>query len=260
VAQPLLFTVAFRKKMAQLSQSDRREWLASIAVRYRRSPTSGLEQELREVARGCRLPLRDAIQGQLGPFDPAHLDALVEVPRDRFVRPEDLERSSDDTPLPLDDAGLATISAPHAYLLSFRLLELTQGDVLVELGTGSGYGAALAANIVGASGRVRTFEIDEALVRWAERDLAGSPTVEVRHRDAIVSADDWEGAGKIVTTFAIDAIPKAWLDALPEGGRLVAPVGASEGDQRLVVVRRERGRVVERDAGAVRYVRNRSSR
>jgi protein-L-isoaspartate(D-aspartate) O-methyltransferase len=260
VAQPLLFTVAFRKKMAQLAQRDRKEWLASVAQRWRDHPSAQLEQELGEVARGCRLPLRDSIQRQLGPFDPVYLDALVEMPRERFVRPADLERSAEDAPLPLDDTGLATISAPHAYLLSFRLLELTGGDRLVELGSGSGYGAALASFIVGLAGSVRSFEIDEALFARARSNVADRPNVEVLLRDAMVSMEGWQGAAKVVATFALDALPQSWVDALPEGGRLVAPVGAREGDQRLVLARREGGRVVETDHGAVRYVQNRSRR
>lgn len=258
--QPLLFTVEFRRKMAQLSQRDRQEWLSSLAARLRCDPSPTLLQELCEVARGCRLPLVDAIQTHLGPFDPLHLRAILEVPRERFVRAEDVERSAEDVPLPLDDEGLATISAPHAYLLSFRLLELAPGDSVVELGTGSGYGAALAAFIVGSEGRVATFEIDETLVRWAERTLSDRPTVAGYHADAVTSASGWGGASKVVVTFAVEGLPEAWVAALPEGGSLVAPVGGRDRDQRLVLVRREARGIVETDHGAVRYVKNRSTR
>jgi protein-L-isoaspartate(D-aspartate) O-methyltransferase len=258
---PLLFTVGFRKKMAELPQRERQEWLTSLASRLRRDPASPLlAQELREVARGCRLPLVESIQKQLGPFEPLLLQALLEVPRERFVRDEDLERSAEDTPLPLDDEGLATISAPHAYMLSFRLLELGPGDVVVELGTGSGYGAALAAFLVGPKGRVLTFEIDPALARWAERSLAGNPNVMVVQGDAVTSAAYWQGAQRVVVTFAVDALPAEWVAALPEGGRLVAPVGPRTRDQRLVLVRKENGHLLETEHGAVRYVKNRSTR
>ena len=71
-----------------------------------------------------RAALVDKVERELGPFDPRHLDALLRVPRERFVRPGDEERSAEDVPLALDDDGRATISAPHAYLLSFRLTEL----------------------------------------------------------------------------------------------------------------------------------------
>ena len=258
--QPLLFTVEFRRKMAQLSQRDRQEWLSSLAARLRCDPSPVLLQELREVARGCRLPLVDAIQRHLGPFDALHLRAILEVPRERFVRAEDVERSAEDVPLPLDDEGLATISAPHAYLLSFRLLELAPGDSLVELGTGSGYGAALSAFIVGPEGGVATFEIDETLARWAEHTLSDQHGVARHRADAVTSAPHWGGAGKVVVTFAVETLPEAWVAALPEGGRLVAPVGGRDRDQRLVLVRREGGAVTSTDHGAVRYVKNRSTR
>jgi protein-L-isoaspartate(D-aspartate) O-methyltransferase len=264
--QPLLFTVEFRRKMAQLPQRDRQEWLASLAARQRSDPSTRLAEELREVARGCRLALVEAIEKHLGPFDALHLTAILEVPRERFVRPEDVERSAEDVPLALDDRGLATISAPHAYLLTFRLLELAPGDSFVELGTGSGYGAALAAFITGAGsvpgtpGHVATFEIDLTLVRWAERLLADQPSVVVHHHDAVTSAPRWGDGRKVAVTFAVEALPEAWLAAVPEGGRLVAPVGARDVEQRLVLFRRERGRLVETDHGAVRYVKNRSSR
>jgi protein-L-isoaspartate(D-aspartate) O-methyltransferase len=261
VAQPLLFTIEFRRKMAELSLQERMEWLASLARRLRSGEDQpSLVQELREVARGCRLPLAESVKKQLGPFDALHLRALVEVPRERFVREEDLERSAEDVPLPLDEQGLATISAPHAYLLSFRLLELGPGDALVELGTGSGYGSALAAYIVGATGRVITFEIDGGLARWAAKNLEDERNVQVVHGDAVTSAREWGGAKKIVVTFAVAEPPAGWIDAIPEGGRLVAPVGSREKDQKLVLLRREKGKIVRTEHGAVRYVQNRSGK
>ncbi len=260
---PVLFTVAFRRKMAELRLDQRREWLVSLAERFeaggsRRDPV--LAQELREVARGCRLSLVDAVAKQLGPFDPRHLSALLEVPRERFVRPRDIEQSADDLPLPLDAEGLATISAPHAYLLSYRLLGLGLGDHLVELGTGSGYGAALAAFIVGPEGRVLSFEIDLDLASWARNTLCEEPNIEVVHADAVDSALLWRNTAKVAVTFAVETLPEPWLDALPEAGTLVAPVGAPERDQRLVLVTKRRGRIVQTDHGAVRYVKNRSTK
>jgi len=262
--QPLLFTVAFRRKMAQLSQTERQEWLVSLAQQLRTGGgpkgASVLRQEMREVARGCRLGLAESIDRNLGPFDQRYLTALLEVPRERFVRPEDIERSADDTPLPLDSEGLATISAPHAYLLSFRLLGLAPGDSLVELGAGSGYGASLAAFVVGTAGSVLTFEIDETLAAWAARNVSSEPNVGVVHADAMTSSPVWGKAKKIVAMFAVDSLPPAWVEALPEGGRLVAPVGPRDRDQRLVLVVRQNGRTVETEHGAVRYVKNRSGR
>jgi protein-L-isoaspartate(D-aspartate) O-methyltransferase len=257
---PVLFTVEFRRKMAGLTPRQRQDWLTSLA-----SVPGGLDpsdtprvQELREVARGCRLSLVESVSRRLGPFDERHLRALLEVPREQFVRVEDIEQSAADTPLPLDSTGLATISAPHAYLLSFRLLGVAPGDALVELGAGSGYGAALAAFIVGAGGSVTTFEIDPVLAARAADTLLDQPNVTVVEGDAVTNSDQWCGASRVVVTFAIDAWPRPWLDALPEGGRLVAPLG--RGDQRLVLAEKRGGRILETDHGAVRYVRNRSAR
>ncbi len=258
-APPPLFSVALRKKVAALSAEERRAWLASLAERFRSAPEApAVLEELREVARGCRMPLVKSIEQQLGPFDARYLEAVLEVPRERFVPAEDIERSADDVPLALDVEGLATISAPHAYLLSFRLLELAGGDQLVELGTGSGYGAALAAFVVAPEGCVHSIEIDARLSALAARALAREPAVTLATGDAMASAAAPGSAQKVVVTFAVESLPRAWLDALAEGGRLVAPVGPNEREQRLVLVRRDRGRCVESVHGAVRYVRNRS--
>lgn len=255
---PVLFTVAFRREMARLPAAQRQEWLSALASKMARTERGGQPLELGEVARGCRLSLVEAVAKQMGPFDERHLSALLEVPRERFVRPQDVALSADDTPLPLDTTGLATISAPHAYLLSFRVLRLAPGDSLVELGTGSGYGAALAAWIVGPTGHVLTIEIDPSLARWARDTLRSEANVLVVDGDAVSSTPLWHDAKKIVVTFAIESLPSTWLEALPDGGKLVAPVGKTE--QRLVLVERRRGVLVETDHGAVRYVKNRSTR
>ena len=202
--------------------------------------------------------LAASIEASMGPFEPLYLQAIRVVPRERFVRAADIARSSEDVPLPLDDTGLATVSAPHAYLLSFRLLALAPTDRLVELGSGSGYGAALASFIVGARGHVLTIEIDPTLVERARSLLADHPGVDVVHGDAVLSTPLWTGGvRKVVCTFAVHEIPHAWLEALPDGGVLVAPVGAQEA-QELLRVQREGDALKITRHGGVRYVANRS--
>jgi protein-L-isoaspartate(D-aspartate) O-methyltransferase len=271
VLSPLSFTPELRKKLSELPRASRREWLESIVRELERTmsttppphgarPQAELFAELAEVSRACRAVMVRDIEHQHGPFAPSHLRALVDVSRERFVRFADLARSSDDTPLPLDDDGQATISAPHAYVLSFRLLELGPGDSLLELGSGSGYGAALASTIVGGDGSVVTVEIDARLYDWASARLRDQPSVQVLHGDAVTAAANIVpgAAKKIVVTFAVERIPDTWLAMIPEGGRLVAPVGPRGGDQRLVLVQRVHGQLVTSDHGAVRYVQNRS--
>jgi protein-L-isoaspartate(D-aspartate) O-methyltransferase len=216
--------------------------------------------EFTALARACRAELASAVDAQLGPFHPLHLEALREVPRERFVRPGDQERSAEDVPLPLDDEGLATISAPHAYLLSFRLLDLAPGDRLVELGSGSGYGAALGAYIVGPQGRVLTLEIDAELHERAYALLAGLPSVTALHADAVRSTELWGDGNRIVCTFAVERLPEAWLAAIPDGGILVAPVAARDRDQLLTRVVRRGPELMITEHGGVRYVKNRSPR
>jgi protein-L-isoaspartate(D-aspartate) O-methyltransferase len=203
--------------------------------------------------------LAATIEASMGPFEPLYLQAIRAVPRERFVREADIARSSEDVPLPLDDTGLATVSAPHAYLLSFRLLGLAPANRLVELGSGSGYGAALASFIVGPRGRILTIEIDPILADRARALLADDPSVEVVQGDAVTSTAFWRGGGaaKVVCTFAVAELPHSWLEALPEGGILVAPVGAREA-QELVRVQREGDSFKITRHGGVRYVTNRS--
>ncbi|HEY2516546.1 MAG TPA: hypothetical protein VGI39_37005 [Polyangiaceae bacterium] len=219
-----------------------------------RAPHESSDLELQRRA------LVASIEESLGPFDPLHLEAIRVVPRERFVRAANVSQSAEDIPLPLDDEGLATISAPHAYLLSFRLLALAPGDRLVELGSGTGYGAALASFIIGPRGHVTTVEIDAELAAQARLLLGRLSNVTAVHGDAVASTPMWRDSKKVVCTFAIDDVPSAWLDALPDGGLIVAPVGHERrsGNQELVRVQREGDSLHYTSHGGVRYVRNRS--
>jgi protein-L-isoaspartate(D-aspartate) O-methyltransferase len=127
---------------------------------------------------------------------------------------------------------------------------------VAELGTGSGYGAALASQVVSPSGSVSSIEIDETLARRATHLLSGYPNVKVASGDASEMLAWWKDFQRITITFAVDTIPNSWLDAIPEGGRMVAPVGREQG-QRLMRIDRLGGELVWSDHGAVRYVRNR---
>ena len=243
-----------RERLSQLGQ-----W---YAARPRGTSPEELEalitadHDLERVARTARIDLVVEVDRRAGPFEPRLLSALLDVPRERFVRPVDVGESSLDTPLLLDDEGLATISAPHAYLLSFRVLDLRPGHRLAELGTGSGYGAALASQVVGPSGSVLSIEIDETLAARARRLLSGYSNVKVACGDAGEMLVGWHGFDRVTVTFAVNEIPAPWLAAIPEGGRMVAPVGRDSG-QRLLRVDRVDGDLVWSDHGAVRYVRNR---
>jgi protein-L-isoaspartate(D-aspartate) O-methyltransferase len=199
---------------------------------------------LAQAAFGARSGLIHEVPRRLGPLLPEpllprYLDALIRVPRERFVLPEDIALSADDAPLPLDREGLATVSAPHAYLLTYALLQLSEGDHLLELGTGTGYGAAIAGEIVGPSGRVDSIEIDPDLAARAQRlqgllPDSGPRRITLHQGDACALAPGLLWALpeprppiKVAVTFALHAVPSALIAALPEGARLVAPVAWS---------------------------------
>jgi protein-L-isoaspartate(D-aspartate) O-methyltransferase len=207
---------------------------------------------------------------------PRYTDALLRAPRERFVLPEDIALSADDTPLPLDREGLATVSAPHAYLLTYDLLELDEGDHLLELGTGTGYGAAVAQEIIGPDGRIVSLEIDPQLSARARRliglldDDAAPGGITLFQGDAhliapplLRSIPEPRPPIKIAVTYALSAVPEELLAVLPEGGRLVAPVASSLdpslnlGEQQLLRWEKRAGEVLTSAHGAVRYVTER---
>jgi protein-L-isoaspartate(D-aspartate) O-methyltransferase len=260
--------------------------LAVAAARYARGPRWGpvppevdaaiaADRDLASAARHARETLCATLAQRMSDLPDSYLLAVLEVPRERFVLPADLAQSADDAPLPLDPAGNATVSAPHAYLLTYGLLGLRSGDRLVELGTGTGYGAALARKIVGPSGSVTTVEIDPVLSDRARRllgvDADGMVAADERNAAARVLCGDARRLApeliaevrgrppKVAVTYALTVLPPAFESALPEGGRMVAPVGLTEEQQELVRIERRATVLWQTSHGAVRYVLERGN-
>jgi protein-L-isoaspartate(D-aspartate) O-methyltransferase len=203
-------------------------------------PADRLDPELAEIARMRREEI------VLFPCSERVRNALLAVPRERFVRAEDVADSAEDRALALSDDGRSTISALHAYAMAFDALDLSEGDDLVELGSGSGYGVAIARHVVGPKGSVRGFEIVPELAEWANVRCADAHDVTL-----------WKGATKVSVGFALDSIPRAWIDALAPRGKIVAPVGSP---QTLTLFEKlEDGNVRTSPVGPVRYVRDRAS-
>jgi protein-L-isoaspartate(D-aspartate) O-methyltransferase len=182
--------------------------------------------------------------------------ALSVVPRERFVRVEDIAASSRDQPFNLSDDGGSTVSAMHAYAMAYRALDLGPGDAMVDLGGGTGYGAALAAEIVGPSGSVLTVEVVDALAERARDLLSDRGRVRVVVGDAHETSH-WEGACKVYCGFALSAVPRSWVDALAEGGALVAPVQTGTG-QTLTRFEKVNGELRQKPIARVAYVPDRS--
>lgn len=184
-------------------------------------------------------------------------EALEAVPREDFVPLDAVAQSVRDVALPLDATGGASVSAMHAYARSYELLGARPGDAVLDLGCGTGYGAALLARLVGPSGRVYGVELDPRLAELARDNVAPLGNVTVVAGDASDPAA-WPVArpARVTVGFALEEVPLAWADALAPGAVVVAPVVDGDG-QRLVRVTFLPTPVVER-FDAVRYVPQRA--
>jgi protein-L-isoaspartate(D-aspartate) O-methyltransferase len=185
-----------------------------------------------------------------GVRDPAVLAALRAVPRHEFVSPEYLDLAYADRPLPI---GLGqTISQPYIVAYMTEALEAGPDDRALEVGTGSGYQAAVLAEI---AARVVTLEISPILARRAARTLR-----ELGYRSvAVVAADGRRGLPRaapfdaILLAAASNGVPQALVGQLAEGGRMVGPVG--EGLDQVLRRWRRRGTALEvEDLIPVRFV------
>lgn len=161
------------------------------------------------------------------------LQAMLAVPRHRFVPREAWDMAYADTPLPIGDDQ--TISQPYIVALMSELLEIEPGDRVLEIGTGSGYQAAVLA-AMGA--KVFTIEIVEKLGRRAEKvlDSLKYDEVTVRIGDGYLGWPEEAPFDAVIVTAAPDHVPQPLLEQLAPGGHLVIPVG--RGIQKLEVYSR----------------------
>ncbi len=186
-----------------------------------------------------------------GVTDPSVLDAMADVPRERFV-PEDLERSAyDDRALPI--ASGQTISQPYIVALMAEAAEVRPGDRVLEVGTGSGYGAAILGRL---GAEVWTIERHAPLAGTAAVVLSqmGFDRVHVIEGDGTLGHPEAAPYDAIVVTAAGPVVPPPLLEQLAEGGRLVMPVGLIEEGQDLIRFRRTGERFGREDLGPVRFV------
>lgn len=220
--------VAYTRSASRLPALERYyAWQGYLGHRARAERERRGHPALAEVARQRRAARREAVAAAAGlPPEHAILDAIEAVPRERFVPVEAIDDSTKDVAVALDDSGLATVSAMHAYAAAYRLLAVGPGDGVLDLGAGTGYGAALLRELVGDAGEVVAVELDPALVRKAVGELEPLG-VRCAVGDALDPATWPEGAmalRKVVVGFALDELPSAWLRALAPGTVVVAPL------------------------------------
>jgi protein-L-isoaspartate(D-aspartate) O-methyltransferase len=182
----------------------------------------------------------------------AVLDAMGTVRREGYVPSYLGEFAYDDTPLPIEEEQ--TISQPYIVAYMIDELQLAPGDRVLEIGTGSGYAAAVLAEI---AGEVYTIERHAGLAERAAKRLAadGYANVHVRCGDGTLGWPEAAPFDAIVVAAGGPRVPDALLDQLAVGGRLVIPAGETVGLQELVrVTRRPGDEYTYEDLGAVRFV------
>ena len=183
-----------------------------------------------EFARRRAAMVREQIEAR-GVRDARVLQAMRELPRERFVRPGWEAEAYDDNPLPI--AAGQTISQPYIVAFMSEALQLRGGERVLEIGTGSGYAAAVLGRL---AKEVHTVERHAVLADGAAAVLSalGADNVQVHTADGTLG---WPAAAPydaIVVTAAGPEVPVALLAQLAVGGRLVMPVGEREGAQWLL--------------------------
>ncbi len=195
------------------------------------------------------------VRGQIearGIRDPAVLQAMREVPREVFVPPDQAEFAYHDSPLPIAEGQ--TISQPYIVALMAAAAEIEPGERVLEIGTGSGYAAAVLSRV---AGEVYTIERHGALAEGATRALEslGYENVHVLHSDGTRGWPEYAPYDAIVVAAGGPDVPRPLLDQLAVGGRLVIPVGPTPRLQELVrVTRVSESELARENLGGVRFV------
>jgi protein-L-isoaspartate(D-aspartate) O-methyltransferase len=209
-------------------------------------------QRARMVAEVEAMYAETRFETGLPAMSPAVRRAMGKVERHRLVPPGEASRAYRNHPLPIGSGQ--TISQPYIVALSTDLLQPKPGDVVLEVGTGSGYQAAVLAEIVA---RVYTIEIIPSLGNEARKRLQelGYGNIEVRIGDGYAGWPERAPFDGIVVTAAAPRVPKALVDQLKPGGRMVIPVGGTGDVQYLkLLTKRADGGVDEKRVLPVRFV------
>jgi protein-L-isoaspartate(D-aspartate) O-methyltransferase len=226
----------------RISQSLIAAVLAITGCERKQAPVAGFATERQRMVMEQLMP-RGVHQERV-------LAAMAKVPREEFVPPELRAASYADQALPIGHGQ--TISQPFIVAFMTEKLELKPADRVLEIGTGSGYQAAVLAEL---AAEVYTIEIIEPLAKNAEATLArlGDKNVRVKIGDGYKGWPENAPFDAIIVTCAPDRIPQPLTEQLTEGGRMIIPVGGP-GDQELYLLEKKNGQLEQRAVLPVRFV------
>ena len=186
-----------------------------------------------------------------GVKDKRVLAAMRKIPRHAFIPETMVPYAYNDEPLPIGDGQ--TISQPYIVALMTQSLKLNGSEKVLEIGTGSGYQAAVLAELVD---EVYTIEIKENLAENANGTLKslGYGNVKVKHADGYFGWGEHAPFDAIIVTCASNHIPPPLTEQLADGGRLIIPVGSTTYYQTLTMVEKKEGNVSSTYITGVRFV------
>jgi len=190
------------------------------------------------------------IQGR-GVKDQRVLNSMLTVQRHLFVDESQQNKAYNDHPLPIGESQ--TISQPYVVALMTETVDLKGNERVLEIGTGSGYQAAILAEIVK---EVFTIEIKKGLYEMVQARLQrlGYKNIKVKHGDGYFGWESYAPFDVIMVTASANHIPPPLLAQLKEGGRLIIPLGSTVFYQNLTLVKKEKGKHTIKELGGVAFV------
>lgn len=209
-----------------------------------------METSGRRYKRLCESMVKNQIEAR-GVRDPRVLEAMESVPRHEFVNESLIDQAYNDHPLPIGEQQ--TISQPYIVALMTEALQLDADDRVLEIGTGSGYQAAILAEL---AYRVYTIERNRTLYERARQTLEkrGYYNIVCRYGDGTIGWREEAPFDAILVTAGAPDIPKPLVDQLDVGGRMVIPVGSASSQVLIKLYRDEKG-IHQSDLGGCRFVK-----
>ncbi len=183
-------------------------------------------------------------------------NAMLKVPREEFMPPENKQYAYKDQPLPIGEGQ--TISAPHMVAIICETLQLKKGMKILEIGAGFGYNAAVVAELIGPEGHLFTTERIETLAKSAEENLKSTgydQYVTVLHTDGTKGLKSEAPFDRIYATASAPKIPEPLKEQLKIGGRLLTPIGPQSSFQELIcIIRKSKDKYENHKLGGVAFV------